>query len=161
MVNGEWNFSSLALSQTPAARALKHHSLFTIHHSLFLERQSYAQLHLPRGGGGRADAAEGRERLLVVGRAGEGDEGRRREVRPVEEVESLDAQLQRAVVAEPAPARVLHEREVEGAQVRADERAAPDVAEGARGRQAEGRRVEVLVGAAQDRRLGVEARREV
>ena len=46
-----------------------------------------------------ADAAERRQRLLAVGRAGEGDDGRVAEVGAVEQIEDLDAEL------EPPPAR--------------------------------------------------------
>jgi len=50
-----------------------------------------AELHLPGRGDGRADAAEGRQGLLVVGPARERDQVGRAEVRAVEEVENLDA----------------------------------------------------------------------
>src|ERR687889_479395 len=95
--------------------------LFTIDH--LLESESHAELYLARGGRGRADAAERRERRLAV-HAREDEQARDGEVRAVEKIESLHAELEARRVAEAREAYALERGQIEGAQVRADERAA-------------------------------------
>src|ERR687894_520594 len=161
MVNSKSCLGVVRPERLTASRpAVKHDSPFTIYHSRLLEDQPSPQLNLPRRGDGRADAPEGGERALAVGRAGDGEEVRRGEVGPVEEVEGFEAELEDGVLAEARQARVLDGREVEDSEVGADEGSAPERAEAAGGLEHEGVGVEPLVGPARDGRLVREAGRE-
>ena len=59
-----------------------------------LEHDARAELHLARGRHRGPDAAEGRQRRLVVGGAGKSEQAGHAEIDAIEDVEALDPQLQ-------------------------------------------------------------------
>src|SRR5215203_2279962 len=92
------------------------------------------ELHHARVAGERGDAAGGRAREVPVGQA---------ELRRVEDVEDLPAELEAPVFAEVVER--AHERRVEVREVRPAQRVPPAGAEPRRIRHGEGRRIEPAV----------------
>src|SRR5688572_10156644 len=134
-------------------------SAFNIRPSALLEDHLGSELNLPARRDGRRDPAEGGKGRLAVGRAGECNLGRGAEVRAVQQVECLDAELDAGAGGESGEGGALRERDVERSQIRTGEVAASGVPERTRGLQDERGRIEPLLGSAEHRVVGTKAGR--
>src|SRR6266508_1389391 len=125
------------------------------------EQDLCRELQLPGRRDGPGYAARRREGRLGRRCRREHDAIRRREIRPVEQVEYLEPQLQLTAAAKRADLRILHQRHVGHRVLRTGETVAAGVAERPLRRQDEGGRVEVAIRSAEDDVLEADARLEV